>query len=44
MLVVTLAARVGDDYYTIASHKSDHMIVRASNPGQFETQPTLVSG
>lgn len=43
MLVVTLAARAEDAYYTIASHMSDKMIVRASNPGHFQSEPNMVS-
>lgn len=41
-LVVTLAAKSGDEFYTVASHKSENLIVRASNPGQFETEPSIV--
>ena len=40
-LIVTLAARAGDELYTIASHRSENMIVRASNPGQFESEPNV---
>lgn len=40
-LVVTLAARAGDALYTIASHLSEKIIVRASNPGQFETESNV---
>ena len=40
-LVVTLAARAGDALYTIASHLSEKIIVRASNPGQFETESNI---
>lgn len=40
-LIVTLAARAGDQLFTIASHKSQNLIVRASNPGQFESEPTV---
>lgn len=35
-LVVTLAAHSGDQVYHICSHASERIIVRASNPGQFE--------
>ena len=35
-LVVTLAAHSGDQVYHIVSHASERIIVRASNPGQFE--------
>eukprot|EP00730_Choanoeca_flexa_P019765 TRINITY_DN9667_c0_g1_i1.p1 TRINITY_DN9667_c0_g1~~TRINITY_DN9667_c0_g1_i1.p1 ORF type:complete len:326 (+),score=55.40 TRINITY_DN9667_c0_g1_i1:899-1876(+) len=35
-LVVSLVARAGDTLYTVASHRSEHLVVRASNPGQFE--------
>ena len=39
-LVVSLLAVCDDgSRYTIASHISDRIIVRASNPGQFETEP-----
>ena len=41
-LVVSIAALAGGELYTIASHRSENLIVRASNPGQFETEPTLV--
>lgn len=40
-LVVSLTARAGDSLYTIASHVSDRVIVRASNPGQFETESNV---
>lgn len=39
-LVVSLVAKVASgETFTIASHISDRIIVRASNPGQFETEP-----
>ena len=41
-LVVTLAAHVGpDQVYHIVSHASERIIVRASNPGQFENDLEL---
>lgn len=40
-LVVTIGARAGDAIYTLASHKSEKIIVRASNPGQFETEQNI---
>eukprot|EP00050_Salpingoeca_kvevrii_P020450 m.98791 g.98791 ORF g.98791 m.98791 type:complete len:577 (-) comp8870_c0_seq1:310-2040(-) len=39
-LVVSLAAKAGDEYFTIASHLSEKIIVRASNPRQFESDPS----
>ncbi|XP_045132045.1 myelin regulatory factor-like protein isoform X1 [Portunus trituberculatus] len=36
-LVVALKAHCGDQAYTIAAHASEKIIVRASNPGQFES-------
>ena len=35
-LVVTLQAYVGKEIYTLVSHTSDKLIVRATSPGQFE--------
>ena len=40
-LVVTLAAHVQDQVYHIVSHASERIIVRASNPGQFENDLEL---
>ncbi|KAK8743801.1 hypothetical protein OTU49_001273 [Cherax quadricarinatus] len=36
-LVVALKAHCGDNAYPIAAHASEKIIVRASNPGQFES-------
>ncbi|XP_038046808.1 myelin regulatory factor-like protein isoform X2 [Patiria miniata] len=36
MLVVAVHAHCGDQNYTLAAHVSERIIVRASNPGQFE--------
>ncbi|XP_050718527.1 myelin regulatory factor-like protein isoform X2 [Eriocheir sinensis] len=36
-LVVALKAHCADQAYTIAAHASEKIIVRASNPGQFES-------
>lgn len=36
-LVVALKAHCGDNAYIIAAHASEKIIVRASNPGQFES-------
>ncbi|XP_042242151.1 myelin regulatory factor-like protein isoform X3 [Homarus americanus] len=36
-LVVSLKAHCGDNSYHIAAHASEKIIVRASNPGQFES-------
>jgi len=41
-LVVTLGARSGDQFYPIASHISERIIVRASNPRQFENETPQV--
>jgi myelin regulatory factor len=41
-LVVTLAARAGDALFTLASHLSERVIVRASNPGLFENESNVV--
>ncbi|RWS30196.1 myelin regulatory factor-like protein, partial [Leptotrombidium deliense] len=40
-LVVGLCAHVGDQSYPIVSHSSERIIVRASNPGQFENDMEL---
>eukprot|EP00048_Salpingoeca_helianthica_P020850 m.247729 g.247729 ORF g.247729 m.247729 type:complete len:628 (-) comp53036_c0_seq1:387-2270(-) len=40
-LVVSLAARAGDGLYTLASHVSEKVIVRASNPGLFENESNV---
>ncbi|KAI1309357.1 Myelin regulatory factor-like protein [Halotydeus destructor] len=40
-LVVTLCAHVGDQTFQIASQASERIIVRASNPGQFENDIEL---
>lgn len=40
-LVVSLAAHCGDQVYHIASQASERIIVRASNPGQFENDMEL---
>ncbi|XP_015795124.1 uncharacterized protein LOC107371526 isoform X3 [Tetranychus urticae] len=40
-LVVSLCAHVGDQSYPIVSHASERIIVRASNPGQFENDMEL---
>ncbi|XP_072181411.1 myelin regulatory factor-like protein [Diadema setosum] len=37
MLVVSIQAHVGNEIYTVASQVSERIIVRASNPGQFES-------
>ncbi|EDQ92338.1 uncharacterized protein MONBRDRAFT_13645 [Monosiga brevicollis MX1] len=36
-LIVTVAAEAGGQLYAIASHRSQNIIVRASNPGLFES-------
>ncbi|OTF71548.1 hypothetical protein BLA29_001182 [Euroglyphus maynei] len=41
-LVVSLCAHVGDQIYQIAAQASERIIVRASNPGQFENDVELV--
>lgn len=40
-LVVTLCAHIGDQTYPLIAHGSDKIIVRASNPGQFENDLEL---
>ncbi|KAH8024724.1 hypothetical protein HPB51_001060 [Rhipicephalus microplus] len=40
-LVVSLCAHCGDAVYTIAAQSSQKIIVRASNPGQFESDMEL---
>lgn len=40
-LVVTLAAHVGHEVFHVISHASERIIVRASNPGQFENDLEL---
>ena len=40
-LVVTLCAHVGDTTYQLVSQASEKIIVRASNPGQFENDMEL---
>ncbi|RWS17637.1 myelin regulatory factor-like protein [Dinothrombium tinctorium] len=40
-LVVSLCAHVGDQSFPIVSHASERIIVRASNPGQFENDMEL---
>ncbi|XP_072034179.1 myelin regulatory factor-like isoform X2 [Amphiura filiformis] len=42
MLVVALNANVADTSYTVASHVSERIIVRASNPGQFESDVDVI--
>ncbi|KAH9416977.1 hypothetical protein DERP_011706 [Dermatophagoides pteronyssinus] len=41
-LVVSLCAHVGDQIHQIAAQASERIIVRASNPGQFENDVELV--
>lgn len=43
-LVVTIAAKAGDAYYTVASLASEKLVVRASNPRQFEAEQNLLRG
>lgn len=40
-LVVTIAAKAGDAYYTVASLASERLVVRASNPRQFEAEQSI---
>ena len=40
-LVTTIAAKAGDAYYTVASLASERLVVRASNPRQFDAEPNL---
>uniref|UniRef100_T1IU89 DNA excision repair protein ERCC-1 n=1 Tax=Strigamia maritima TaxID=126957 RepID=T1IU89_STRMM len=40
-LVVSLHAHCGDSSFVVASHASERIIVRASNPGQFENDVEL---
>nr|XP_006815766.1 PREDICTED: myelin regulatory factor-like [Saccoglossus kowalevskii] len=42
MLVVGLHAHCGNENYTIASSSSERIIVRASNPGQFENDVDMM--
>lgn len=41
-LVVALCAHVGDEVHQIAAQASERIIVRASNPGQFESDVELI--
>lgn len=40
-LVVTLTAHANDELHVLASHISDRIIVRASNPALFETESSI---
>uniref|UniRef100_A0A0L8G096 Myelin regulatory factor n=1 Tax=Octopus bimaculoides TaxID=37653 RepID=A0A0L8G096_OCTBM len=42
MLVVGLHAHCGDNNYVVAAHVSEKIIVRASNPGQFDSDVDVV--
>ena len=40
-LVATLYAKIGSSVLPVAAHISDHLVVRASNPAQFEQQANV---
>lgn len=42
LLVVSLRAHCADNAYFVAAQSSEKIIVRASNPGQFEGDDTVV--